>query len=462
MKKNQSEEKAPFRDRLDRGIIICDGAMGTMFYAKGIFINRCFDELNLSQPDLVEEIHREYAMSGAEIIETNTFGANGFKLMPHGLEKKVREINQRGVELARNAAGKDIYVAGSIGPLGKPLEPSGRISREDARDAFREQAEALLAGSVDLIFLETIGDLNEMKIAIEAVRSLSDIALVAQITMGEDRRTPYGDPAEKVARTLAGHDIDAMGFNCSIGPKSMLEAIRDISSYVSTIKLSAQPNAGAPRSVDDRLIYLSSPDYMAEYGRRFVRAGVTILGGCCGTTPAHIRALKNAVSSERPVQVSVAPGHGSESKLLDVPVVATEDKTPLARKMTRGFVSSVEITPPRGTDISRVLAGAELLYRNGVDAVNIPDGPRASARMSPMALAVKIKEKVGIETILHYCCRDRNLLGMQSDLLGAHALGLHNILIITGDPPKLGDYPDATAVFDIDSIGLVRITSQLN
>ncbi len=462
MGQKPGKKKIPFRERLEKGIIICDGAMGTMLYSKGIFINRCFDELNLAQSNLVEEVHREYFLAGAEILETNTFGANRYKLKPHGLEGKVSEINIRGAELARKACESQVYVAGAMGPLGKLLKPSGRLTRQEAFDAFKEQAEALLIGDVDLIILETISDLNEMLIAIDAVRSISDIPLVAQMTIGEDRRTPFGDPPDKVAHTLSQANIDVMGYNCSVGPRVMLEGINELSRHVGDFMLSAQPNAGVPQSIEGRFIYLSSPEYMAEYGKRFVHAGVAILGGCCGTTPSHIKTLKNAISSLSPIRISFPRVDEPEAEVPDVDIVPVQEKSRLANRMLKGFVSSVEISPPRGTDLTKVLAGAELLYKNGVDAINIPDGPRASARMSPMSLAIKIKEKIGIETILHYCCRDRNLLGIQSDVLGAHALGLHNILIITGDPPKLGDYPDATAVFDIDSIGLVRILNLLN
>jgi homocysteine S-methyltransferase len=466
MQDNQSRDTettlVPFRERLREGVIVCDGAMGTMLYSKGIFINRCFDELNLSQPDMVAEIHREYFKAGAEILETNTFGANRFKLRLHGLERKVREINERGAEIAREACDSKVYIAGSIGPIGKPLEPSGRIRQQEAFDAFAEQAQALIEGGVDLIVLETISDLNEMLTAIDALRSLSDIPLVAQMTIGDDTRTPYGDPPEKVAKTLMRTEVDVIGYNCSVGPRVMLEAIKVLSRYASNLMISAQPNAGAPQSIEDRFIYLTSPEYIAEYGRRFVESGVTMIGGCCGTTPAHIKALKNALSSLRPTRTSFPDIEVGDERQAEVEVTPTEKKSPLAEKMMKGFVSSVEIAPPRGTDLSQVMLGAELLHDGGIDAINIPDGPRASARMSPMALAVKIKRKVGIETILHYCCRDRNLLGMQSDLLGGYALGLRNVLIITGDPPKLGDYPDATAVFDIDSIGLVRMTNLLN
>jgi homocysteine S-methyltransferase len=457
----ENETKVPFRERIEKDSIICDGAMGTMLYSRGIFINRCFDELNLSQPGLVMEIHREYIKAGAEILETNTFGANRLKLRPHGLENMVPKINQRGVEIAKEACDSKVYIAGAIGPLGKPLKPSGLVGRQEAFDAFSEQAEALLSGGVDLLIIETISDLNEMLIAIEAVRALENIPLIAQMTIGEDRRSPLGDPPEKVAITLSSADIDVMGYNCSVGPRVMLDGINELSHHVANIKLSAQPNAGAPQSIEDRFIYLSSPEYIAEYGRRFIQSGVTVLGGCCGTTPAHIKALKNAISSLRPVRTSFQVEEKEVDKI-EVTTVPTDEKSRLAKQMTKAFVSSVEISPPRGLDLTKVLDTAEILYRNGVDAINIPDGPRASARMSPLALAVMIKEKVGVEPILHYCCRDRNLLGIQSDLLGAHALGLHNILIITGDPPKLGDYPDTTAVFDIDSIGLVRITNLLN
>jgi homocysteine S-methyltransferase len=461
MNERDNQSIISFRERLGKGVIICDGAMGTMLYSKGIFINRCFDELNLIQGHLVQEVHREYAQAGAEVIETNTFGANRFKLRPHGLEKKLHEINRKGVEIARQASVSTVYVAGAIGPLGRPVEPAGRISREEAVDAFAEQAEALLEGGVDLIIIETISDLNEMLMAVEAIRTLCDVPLVAQMTIGDDQRTPFGDPPEKMAETLSGREIDVIGLNCSVGPKVMLEAIEEMSHHASGIKLSAQPNAGAPQSIEDRFIYLSSPEYVAEYGKRFVHAGVTMIGGCCGTTPAHIRALKNTISMLRPVRTKFEI-HEKIQDEAEISIIPTLEKSILARKMKEGFVSSVEISPPRGTDLTKVLQGANLLYKRGVDAINIPDGPRASARMSPMALAIRIKEKVGIETILHYCCRDRNLLGIQSDLLGAHALGLHNLIIITGDPPKLGDYPDATAVFDIDSIGLVRIIHLLN
>jgi len=462
MSNSENETKAPFRERIEKDSIICDGAMGTMLYSRGIFINRCFDELNLSQPDLVMEIHREYLKAGAEILETNTFGANRLKLRPHGLENMVPEINQRGVEIAKEACESKIYIAGAIGPLGKPLKPSGLIGRQEAFDAFSEQAEALLTGGVDLLIIETISDLNEMLIAIEAVRSLDNIPLIAQMTIGEDKRTPLGDPPEKVATTLSSADIDVMGYNCSVGPRVMLEGIRELSHNAPSVKLSAQPNAGAPQSIEDRFIYLSSPEYIAEYGRRFIQSGVTLLGGCCGTTPAHIRALKNAISSLRPIRTSFHVEEKEEDKI-EVTTVPTDEKSRLAKQMTKAFVSSVEISPPRGLDLTKVLRKRPKYFTG---TVSMPStfltGPRASARMSPLALAVMIKEKVGIEPILHYCCRDRNLLGIQSDLLGAHALGLHNILIITGDPPKLGDYPDTTAVFDIDSIGLVRITNLLN
>jgi homocysteine S-methyltransferase len=455
-------DKIPFRERLEKGIIVCDGAMGTMLYSKGIFINRCFDELNITQSHLIEEVHKEYYLAGAEILETNTFGANRYKLKPHGLESKVSEINIRGAELAREACESKVYVAGAMGPLGKLLKPSGRLTRQEAFDAFKEQAEALLIGDVDLIILETISDLNEMLIAIDAVRSISDIPLVAQMTIGEDKRTPFGDPPDKVAYTLSQANIDVMGYNCSVGPRVMLDGINELARHVGDFKISAQPNAGVPQSIEGRFIYLSSPEYIAEYGKRFVQAGVTLLGGCCGTTPSHIKTIKNAISSMAPVKISFPRVKEPEVEIPDVEVVPIEEKSRLANRMQKGFVTSVEISPPRGTDLTKVLSGAELLYKNGVDAINIPDGPRASARMSPMSLAIKIKEKIGIEAILHYCCRDRNLLGIQSDVLGAHALDLHNILIITGDPPKLGDYPDATAVFDIDSIGLVRILNLLN
>lgn len=446
--------------RLAQGVLICDGAMGTMLYARGIYLNRCFDELNLSQPELVAAIHREYVAAGAQILETNTFGANRFKLAPHGHDHLVREINRAGAELARTCAGEEVFVAGAIGPLGVKLEPYGTVTPAEAEEAFREQAEGLLAGGVDLFLLETFADLNEIVVALRAVRSLSDKPLVAQMTFGDDGRTLLGAIPEKVAARLLEEGADVVGANCSVGPQPMLEVVQRMHA-AGALRISAQPNAGVPRLVEGRYIYLSSPEYHAEFARRFIAAGACIVGGCCGTTPAHIRAVANAVRATAPrhAATSIAPRAEAAPK---AEAKRREDKSALGRKLSKQFVVSVEVLAPRGCDPAEVLAGVARLQPLGIDAVNIPDGPRASARMCPMALAKIIHEQLGVEPLLHYTCRDRNLLGIQSDLLGAHALGIRNILAITGDPPKLGDYPSATAVFDVDSIGLTRIISGLN
>ena len=440
--------------------------MGTTLYAKGIYLNACFDELDFSNPELVEGAHREYIKAGAEIIETNTFGANRYKLKGFGLEDKVADINRAGAAIARRAAGNAVLVAGSIGPLGLRIAPWGPTSAEEAEEAFREQARALLEGGVDFFILETFSDINEIHKAIQAVRSLgSDKAIVAEMTIGEDGNSLYGTTPEVFTAALEGWKVEVVGVNCSVGPAHMLECVEKMS-RVTDLPLSAMPNAGVPRAVDGRNIYLCSPEYMAEYAKRFVLAGVKIVGGCCGTTPAHIKAMRAAIRAlqpqrQRAIHVDTAPEEtGSE---LRVPAVDAAQKSELAGKLAQGkFVVSMEVVPPRGHDPSGAVAIGLKLKAEGVDCVNIPDGPRASARLSPMALAYLLKCESGIEPILHYACRDRNLLGMQSDLLGMYALGIRNILIITGDPPKIGDYPDATAVFDVDSIGLTNVVTFLN
>lgn len=445
---------------ITRRILLADGAMGTMLYYKGVFINTCFDELNLTQPDLISEIHDEYVQSGADLIETNTFGANRYKLSQYGLESRVREINEAGGRIARAIAGDRVYVAGSVGPLGKPLEPYGKISAVDALDAFREQAEAL-APFVDCIIIETMHGLNEMRIAIEGVRSATQLPVIAQMTFTEEGETLLGETPEQVASELNEFDLAAFGCNCSIGPQPLLEIIERMRP-IATSPLSVQPNAGAPRLVENRFIYLTSPEYMAEYAKRFIQTGVSLVGGCCGTTPAHIRAMRNAIRALQPVQIEPKPVQISPAEATEFEEIPFKQRSRLSGLLERKFLISVEIDPPKGLDPAATLEAARIMKINGVDAINIADGPRASARMSPMTLAVLMEKRVGIETILHYCCRDRNLLGMQSDLIGAHAMGLKNLLIITGDPPKLGDYPDATAVYDVDSIGLVRIVKRMN
>ena len=453
--------RKPFLEYLKDNIVVFDGAMGTELYNRGVFINRCFDELNLSNPDLVLEVHRGYRKAGVDVLETNTFGATRHKLRGHGFEAKLREINEAGARLAREIAGDDLYVAGSIGPIGLKIEPWGPTSREEAFEMFREQAIALVDGGVDLLSLETFSDMDEIDQAIRAVRAVCDLPIAAQMTLEEDGSSLYGTAPEVFARRLDDAGVDMLGVNCSVGPHVMLSSVERIVKVTSRPVI-VQPNAGVPRNVEGRNIYLCSPEYMGTYAKRYIQTGAKIVGGCCGTTPDHLKSIIKSVRMLRPAQRRVEIFIPSEQKIEVVPV-ARADKSPLASKIAAGdFVTSVELNPPKGIDTSKVIAGAKYLKEHGVDAVNIPDGARASARMGPMFLALMMERDIGIQTILHYCCRDRNLLGMQADLLGAYAIGLRNILIITGDPPKLGDYPDATAVFDVDAIGLTNMVTRLN
>jgi len=452
-----------FLSRLKTSPILCDGAMGTLLYSKGIFINRCYDELNISQPDLIRGIHHEYLQAGAEIIETNTFGANAIRLDRHGLRDKVRDINLSGARVAKEAAKSfDGWVAGAVGPLGIRIEPLGKTSFQEARDVFREQIAALVEGGVDLLILETFGYIDELHQAIHAAREIDPrIPVVAQVTIDEESNCLDGSTPETFAPRIEEWGADVIGCNCSVGPVPMLESIERIRA-ATTLPLSAQPNAGIPRSVEGRNIYLCSPEYMASYARKFVAAGVRLVGGCCGTTPEHIRVMKSGLRmTQARTRTTEAP-----AKAHATPVVASvplEERSRLGAKVAGGeFITMVEIVPPKGTNIQKELEGAKFLKSVGVDAINIPDSPRASARMSNQALSLLLQQQVGIEAILHYTCRDRNVLCIQSDLLGAAAIGIRNLICITGDPPKMGGYPDATAVFDVDAIGLVNIVHNLN
>ncbi len=454
----------PFRELLaENGVHVFDGAMGTMLYAKGIYVNRCYDEINLSNPSLVQEVHREYVKAGAEIVQSNTFGANRPKLENHGFGAQVQEINYKAAKLAREAVGAKVYVAGAMGPLGIRIEPWGPTSFDEARGFFREQAEALLDGGVDLIVLETFTDLTEIRQAMLAVRELTfDVPIIAQMTIGEDTATGYGTEPEVYIRRLEEWGAEVIGLNCSIGPKPMLEAFERITQLTDR-PLSAQPNAGMPQDLGGRKIYLCSPEYMAKYARRLLQVGVRFIGGCCGTTPEHIKTITDAVRAVAPSKRVEPVIQVTEAKLPDIHITPQEEKSKFARKVANGeFVTSVEIVPPRGCDATKMLEGVRLLKDAGVDAVNVPDGPRAQSRMGAIATSLIIEQQVGIEAVTHYCCRDRNILGMTSDLLGAAGLGLRNILLITGDPPKMGPYPDATAVFDIDAIGLTNMVKRLN
>jgi methionine synthase / methylenetetrahydrofolate reductase(NADPH) len=452
----------------DDRVRVFDGAMGTMIYTRGVYINRCYDELNLSSPDLIIDIHREYIKAGAEIIETNTYGASRLKLAQQGLEEKLTDINVAAAKLARSAAESakhDVFVAGAISPLGVRIEPYGPTSVDEAKDLFKEQARALLEGGVDCFVLETFQDLAEMHQAIRAVRELCGLVIFAQMTINDHGETAYGTSPEiftqRLDQWLNQEEGDIIGLNCSVGPQIILEAIEKMRP-LTTRRLAAQPNAGLPRDVQGRQMYLASPEYMAKYAKRLINAGVKFIGGCCGTTAEHIKLIVDAVRALSPSRQTVRAITLEEQSVRVDPIPFAE-RSHFACKIAGGqFVTSVEIVPPKGCDPSKMIEGVRSLKDAGVDAVNVPDGPRAQSRMGALAVSLIIEQQVGIEAVTHYACRDRNLLGMFSDLLGAAALGLRNFLLVTGDPPKMGPYPDATAVFDIDSIGLTNLVNRLN
>jgi methionine synthase I (cobalamin-dependent)/5,10-methylenetetrahydrofolate reductase len=449
--------------------VLCDGAMGTTLYERGVFINRCYDELNLSQPELIRGIHEDFLQAGATLIETNTFGANRFRLARFGLEDQTVAINQAGARLARQAADQladkqagHAWVAGSIGPLGVKLEPLGRVGLDEARAAYAEQMRALVEAGVDILLIETVMSLDEAEQALLAAHEAApQTPVVVMVTVDEEAICLDGTLVETAAARLTSWGADGVGVNCSTGPATVLTAIESMAA-ATHLPLFAMPNAGMPRAVDGRNIYLCSPEYMASFARKFLKAGVQFIGGCCGTTPAHIRAMKSSLRAEQAQKASVStnPREPLETETVPPPLA---ERSKLGRLVAEGsFVTLVEIVPPRGIDTRRELEGARLLASHGIDAINIPDSPRASARMSAQSLSIQIQQQVGIETVLHYTCRDRNVLSIQSDLLGASSIGLKNILCLTGDPPKLGNYPDATAVFDVDAIGLVNMVRRLN
>ena len=454
-----------FRDQLSRRVLVADGAMGTMLYSRGVFINRCFDDLNVSQPDLVRQIHQEYVKAGAEILETNTFGASRPRLGAFGLSEKLRDINLAGVRLAREAAKDGPFVAGAVGPLGVRIEPLGPTSFAEARAAFREQIDALIEAGVDLLILETFGNLDELREAVTAAREAAggQMAIIAQVTIDDFGHLPGGTDPETFTREMDSWPVDVIGLNCSVGPKATLETIERMI-QVSSKPMSAMPNAGLPMRIEGRNMYLCSPEYMAQYARRLLWAGVKVIGGCCGTTPEHIKLIRSETRSLQPLQkrltITVEEPQAKAHALTPVPVAA---KSKLGAKLAEGkFVAFVEILPPRGIDASREIEGARRSAEHGIDCINVPDGPRASARMSAQVTCQLIQQHAGIEAVNHFCCRDRNILGIQSELLGAHAAGVRNLICITGDPPRMGSYPDATAVFDVDAIGLVNIVRNLN
>ncbi|MBN2804450.1 MAG: bifunctional homocysteine S-methyltransferase/methylenetetrahydrofolate reductase [Deltaproteobacteria bacterium] len=462
--------KNRFREKLEkRETIIFDGGMGTTLFDNGIFINRCYDQVNLLDPDLVKRIHKSFIDAGAMVIETNTFGANRFKLATFDLAHQIHEINIAGAKIAKEAAKDKVLVAGSVGPLGVHLEPLfGKIDGNAAKNAFKEQISALVEGGVDLILMETFSELEQMQFALDAVKELKDeldidIPTVCSFTLNQEGTSFYGLSAEKFALALEKSGADMIGINCSTGPKPMLDAMERIRK-VTNLPLMAMPNAGLPAEVEGRKIYVCSPDYMANYARRFVQVGACGVGGCCGTTPDHIKAISASVrqisSEQRSFTETVSVMPDNNIAMEELPF---SGRSKLAAKLENGeFIATVELAPPQGWDLAKILVSAKAAKEAGFDAVNIPDGPRASARMGPLAMAVVIERDEDIETIMHYACRDRNLVGMQADLLGAYALGLRNILVITGDPPIMGDYPNATAVFDVDAIGLTKMISRLN
>ena len=458
-----------FADIFANRTVLADGAMGTVLYSRGIFINRCYDELNLSDPSLILSIHEDYLQAGAEILETNTFGANRFRLTRHGLAEKVSEINAAGVRLARQAVdhlkdkqAADAWVAGSVGPIGVRLEPLGKTGLDEARAAFAEQISALAGAGADMLIIETMPALNEAREALVAAREMApELPVLVMVTVDDESNCLDGSSPEQAAALLTEWGAGAIGVNCSTGPATVLTALEAMRK-ATNLPLAAMPNAGMPRAVEGRNIYLCSPEYMASFARKAIAAGAQIVGGCCGTTPNHIRAMRSAmraIDAQSRVESAGA-----------TPVLNTETPpAPLGRRSLIGsriengeFVTLVEIVPPKGINCAREIDGARLLAGLGVNAINVPDSPRASARMSAQSLCIQIQQHTSIETILHYTCRDRNILSIQSDLLGASSIGLHNILCLTGDPPKLGNYPDATAVFDVDAIGLVNIVHRLN
>ncbi len=451
-----------FQARLDRGPLLADGAMGTMLYARGVPFDQCFDGLNVDRPDLVTAIHREYIAAGAELIETNTFGANRFKLSLHGLEDRVRALNVAGAataRAAREASGRWVWIAGSIGPIGRPLAPLGTVKAGEARQAFAAQAEALAEGGVDLLIFETFSDLHELTEGVAAAKEVTGLPIIAQMTFTHEGKTLLGHtPAEIVAR-LEELGVAVIGANCSVGSQGVLEVMEQMV-LVSRTPLSAMPNAGFPAYVNGRIMYFSAAQYMADYARQMVELGVTVVGGCCGTTPEHIQAMREVLRTvESPPPPRLRP---RVTVPAPPPVARPSPPTALAARLGRRFVLTVEVLPPRGTQEGPELEACQLLRQAGADTINVPDNPMARLRMSPWAMCLRIQTDVRMETVLHFTTRDRNLVRMQSDLLALHALGIRNILVLRGDPPQLGDYPSATAVSDVKPSGLIRLIKQFN
>lgn len=443
----------------EKKVVLFDGAMGTMLYQKGIPKGHCYDELNISNPSVVKSILKDYIDAGADVITTNTFGANRFILEKYyDLGNRVKEINQRGVEIAREVAG-DGLVAGSVGPISRPAEVYMEIDREEMRSIFEEQIEVLIDAGVDLIIFETFADIDELTLGIEVAKSIDeDIPIIAEMTFLSEERTLTGLSPHEVGIKLSKTRAEIIGVNCGTGPRNVLSVIKKIG-QITDKSLSAMPNAGYARFEHGKFIYPYHPDYFANYAKKFIKNGVSIIGGCCGTTPAHIRAMKKAIEGLIP----------SRRKKKILHIIEREERkremevdTTLKSLLRHKFVISVEVDPPKGPDISSIMKSIRKFKGMGVDAINVSDNPMAQLRMSPAPFAYLIKRDLGLEVILHITCRDRNVLGLQSDLLGYSAMGLDNVLILTGDPPSLGDYPFATGVYDVNSKGLISIINSLN
>lgn len=450
-----------FLERIHERVLICDGAMGTMLYARGHSYRSCFDELCESLPSVVEALHQEYIAAGADVIETNTFGANPIRLAEHGFENRAREISRAGARLARGVAGDKVVVAGSVGPLNRQLKPIGTLSLGDAREAFRVQIGGLLEGGIDVLIFETFSSLPEIGEAIAAARELCDLPIIAQMTFTEEGKTIVGDKPAEVFEALRRSGADVIGVNCSVGPQGVMEVIERLAA-MGDFPLSAQPNAGLPRIIGGRYIYLASPQYFADYAEKLADLGVGLIGGCCGTTPEHIAAMSKAVGGRRPGRPTRIQVRPVAEEVAAKPLPTTRAPSPFRAQLGKRFMISVEIDPPRSADAELFIHSAKHLKASGVDLINVADSPLARARMSALAMAHLIRQEAGIEVLLHMSCRDRNALGLQSELLGAHALGLRNILAVTGDPPSVGDYPFAKAVFELDSVGLSHLITRLN
>ena len=459
---------APFVARLAERPLLGDGAMGTMLYSRGVPLDACFDVLDVNEPKLVQAIHAEYIAAGADWIQTNTFGANRFKLGVHGLAGSVQEINLRGVKLARDvreSMGRDVFVLGSVGPLGKYLAPLGAVEPDEARAAFREQAEGLLAGGVDGFVVETFSDLTEQRLAVEAIRSLCDLPIVATAAFTDESVTFLGRSPLEVVRALRALPVQAVGANCSVGSSVLYDVLEQMLPEAGGLPVVIQPNAGLPSRVGERLMYLSSPAYMADYAARMIAAGARMVGGCCGTTPQHIRAMREVVDRHVPGRAAVQVTQPAARLEVGEAAALGPQAAPtrLARKLDAGeFVVTVELDPPRGHNIEKLVQGAKLLKERGVEILDINDGSLGRVRMSVLPTAILVREATGLDINMHFTCRDRNLMGIQADLLGAHAMDIRNILAMTGDPPRTGDYVNATAVFDVDAIGLIRVLAAMN